>query len=78
MFDALVYCYVMLNIKHGGHGLVAAALIRAFDAHYHALRAAAVRLWRGTAPAPRSTLHSHHEAWLQSLTRLETYVASMA
>jgi hypothetical protein len=78
MFEVLVYCYVMLNFKHGGHVLVAAALVRALDARYRALRAAAVRLWRGTAPTRRPSLLSHHVAWMESLTRLETYVASMA
>jgi hypothetical protein len=78
MFDALVYCYVMLNFKHGGHMLVAVAFIRALEARCRALRAAGVRLWCGTAPAPRLSLQSHQEAWMASLTRLETYVASMA
>ena len=78
MFEALVYCYVMLNFKHGGHLLVAAALVRALDARYRALRAAGVRLWRGTTPAPRLSLQSHQDAWISSLARLETYVASMA
>lgn len=79
MFDALVYCYVMLNFKHGGHVLVAAALVRALDTKYRALRTAAMRLWRGTVPPRRSlSFCSPVEAWGQSLSRLETYVASMA
>jgi hypothetical protein len=78
MFEALVYCYVMLNFKHGGHLLVAAALVRALDARCRALFAAGARLWRGTRPAPRLIRQCHHEAWMASLTRLESYVASMA
>jgi hypothetical protein len=78
MFDALVYCYVMLNVKHGGHVLVAAAAARALQARYHGLRAAAARFWRGTAPRQCLRPCSPQEAWMQSLTRLETYVASMA
>ena len=77
MFDALVYCYVMLNFKHGGHVLVAAALMRALDAKYRLLRTVLERLWRGTVPAPQRRC-GHREAWMQSLSRLETYVASMA
>jgi hypothetical protein len=80
MFDTLVYCYVMLNFKHGGHILVAAALVRALDARYRALQAALVRLWRGTTPPRRQSVSGCYppDGWSQSLTRLETYVTSMA
>ena len=78
MFEALVYCYVMLNVKHGGHALVAAALLQALNARCRALVAAGARLWRRTQPAPQPSRHDHQEVWMASLTRLETYVASMA
>jgi hypothetical protein len=82
MFDALLYCYVMMNMKYGGHGLVVADVVRALQARYRAVRATAARLWPRTAVMPRGTpaplLCGSREAWVQSLTRLETYVASMA
>ncbi len=80
MFDALLYCYVVMNMKHGGHLLVVTDVARALRAHYRAIHAALSRLWRGTAPRRRQSpfLCSPQEVWLQSLTRLETYVASMA
>jgi hypothetical protein len=80
MFDALFYCYVMINIKHGGHLLVIANVVRMLHAYHRAMAALLARLWRGTPPPARQSpiLCSPLEAWMQSLTRLETYVASMA
>ena len=80
MFDALLYCYLMMNMKHGGRLLVVADVARALHAHYRAIHAALSRLWRGTALPRRQSpfLCGPQEVWLQSLTRLETYVASMA
>jgi hypothetical protein len=70
MFDALLYgqvmYQVMADIRHG-YFLMVADFVRTIAAQCRAL-------WEGrtqVACQPR-------EAWLQSLARLETYVASMA
>jgi hypothetical protein len=66
MFDALLYCQVMADIRHG-YFLMVADFVRTIAAQFRAL-------WAERPPVacePR-------EAWLQSLARLETYVASMA
>jgi hypothetical protein len=70
MFDALLYCQVMCqvmaDIKHG-YFLIVADFVRAIAAEFRAL-------WRGRTPAACR----QREAWMLSLERLETYVASMA
>ena len=66
MFDALLYCQVMADIRHG-YFLIVADFVRTITAQFRAL-------WTERPPIacrPR-------EHWLQSLARLETYVASMA
>jgi hypothetical protein len=79
MFDVLIYCSVMINMKHGGHIHAVADVIRALGAHYAAIRAAMVRLWRGAAMPPRqAAILSPQADWLARLTRLDSYVASMA
>jgi hypothetical protein len=66
MFDALLYCQVMTDIRHG-YFLMVAAFVRTITAQFRAL-------WADRLPiACRPQEH-----WLQSLARLETYVASMA
>jgi hypothetical protein len=66
MFDALLYCQVMADIRHG-YFLMVADFVRTITAQFRAL-------WPGRPPiACRPQEH-----WLQSLARLETYVASMA
>jgi hypothetical protein len=68
MFDALLYCCLMADIKRG-YFLLVADLIRA-------LMAEARALWR---PRPcAAELYSPGDIWTQSLARLETYVASTA
>jgi hypothetical protein len=66
MFDALLYCHVMADIRHG-YFLMVADFVRTIAAQFRAL------------PAERPpTACRQREVWLQSLARLETYVASMA
>ena len=70
MFDALLYCqivcHVMADIRHG-YFLLVAEFARTIAAQFRAL-------WAGrTSIACRPQEH-----WLQSLARLETYVASVA
>jgi hypothetical protein len=70
MFDALlccqVVCHVMADIRHG-YFLMVADFVRTIAAQFRALWA------RRTPIACRP-----QEVWLQSLARLETYVASTA
>jgi hypothetical protein len=66
MFDALLYCAIMAEIKHG-YFLIVADFVRTITAQFRALWA------RRTPVACRQC-----EAWMQSLARLETYVATMA
>jgi hypothetical protein len=81
MFDALLYCQVMADIRHG-YFLVVADFVRTITAQFRALWAASLRaIAHGTLV--QRTQHTPdacqpREAWLQSLNRLETYVASMA
>jgi hypothetical protein len=66
MFDALLYCQVMADIKHG-YFLIIADFVRTITAQFRAL-------WERRTPVACR----QREAWMQSLARLETYVASMA
>ena len=70
MFDALLYCQivcqVMADIRHG-YFLMVADFVRTITAPFRAL-------WDGR----RSGTCRQLEAWMQSLARLDTYVASMA
>ena len=74
MFDALLYCQLycqvysqlMADIRHG-YFLMVADFVRTIAAQFRALWA------RRTPIACRP-----QEVWLQSLARLETYVASTA
>jgi hypothetical protein len=70
MFDALLYCqvtcHVMADIRHG-YFLMVADFVRTIAAQFRALR---------TERPPIAC--QPQEVWLQSLARLETYVASMA
>jgi hypothetical protein len=70
MFDALLYCQVvcqvMADIRHG-YFLMVADFVRAIAAQFRAL-------WRQRPPIACQP----PEIWVQSLARLETYVASMA
>jgi hypothetical protein len=66
MFDALLYCQVMADIRHG-YFLIVTDFVRTITAQFRAPGA------RRMPVACRQ-----QEAWLQSLARLETYVASMA
>ena len=66
MFDALLYCHVMADIRHG-YFLIVADFVRTIAAQFRAL-------WEARAPVACR----QHEAWMQSLARLETYVASMS
>jgi hypothetical protein len=70
MFDALLYCqvvcHVMADIRHG-YFLLVADFVRTVTAQFRAL-------WAG----PPAVACRQREAWMQSLARLETYVASMA
>jgi hypothetical protein len=70
MFDALLYCqvvcHVMADIRHG-YFLMVADFVRTIAAQFRAL-------WAGRPPIACQP----QEIWLQSLARLETYVASMA
>jgi hypothetical protein len=85
MFDALLYCqivcHVMADIRHG-YFLIVAGFVRTITAQFRALWAASLRAMAHGTLAQR-TRHpplacQPREAWLQSLARLETYVASMA
>jgi hypothetical protein len=70
MFDALLYCqvvcHVMADIRHG-YFLMVADFVRTIAAQFRAL-------WAGHTPIACRP----QEVWLQSLSRLETYVDSMA
>jgi hypothetical protein len=70
MFDALLYCqvccHVMADIRHG-YFLMVADFVRTITAQFRAL-------W----PARPPIACRPREVWLQSLARLETYVASTA
>jgi len=70
MFDALLYrqvmCHVMADIRHG-YFLMVADFVRTIAAQFRAL-------WAGRTPSACRP----QEVWLQSLARLETYVASTA
>ena len=70
MFDALLYCqvvcHVMADIRHG-YFLMVADFVRTITSQFRAL-------WRGRRPV----VCRQREAWMQSLARLDTYVASMA
>ena len=84
MFDALLYCQivcqVMAEIRHG-YFLIVADLVRAVTAQFRMLWAMARSTARGTwaqTTGRRPVACRQREAWLQSLARLETYVASMA
>jgi hypothetical protein len=89
MFDALLYCSVMADIKHG-YFLIVADFLRTITAQFRALWAMTLMAMArpGRKPTARGTLAQttgrmpaacrQREAWMQSLARLETYVASMA
>ena len=89
MFDALLYCHVMADIRHG-YFLIVADFVRTITAQFRALWATTLRAvtMPGRKTSARGTLAQTtarppivcrpREAWMQSLTRLETYVASMA
>jgi hypothetical protein len=80
MFDALLYCQVMADIRHG-YFLIVADFVRTVAAEFRALWAMARSTARGTwaqTPGRRPVACQQREAWLQSLARLETYVDSMA
>jgi hypothetical protein len=66
MFDALLYCQVMADIRHG-YFLMVADFVRAITAQFRAP-------WQGRRPV----VCPQREAWMQSLARLDNYVASMA
>ena len=70
MFDALLYyqvvCQVMADIRHG-YFLMVADFVRTITAQIRAL-------WEGRRPV----VCRQREAWIQSLARLDSYVASMA
>ena len=75
MFDALLYCSIMAaTMRHTGIFAVAASVMAAAKAKWDGLRAAALRGRRNPPPA----LCCPSEVWMQSLARLETYVAAMA
>jgi hypothetical protein len=81
MFDALLYCHVMADIRHG-YFLMVADFVRTITAQFRALWVASLRAMTHGTSAQR-TRHTPvacqpREAWLQSLARLETYVDSMA
>jgi hypothetical protein len=85
MFDALLYCqvvsHVMADIRHG-YFLIVADFVRTIAAQFRALWAASLRAMAHGTLAQRTrrtpVACRPQEAWLQSLARLETYVASMA
>ncbi len=94
MFDALLYCHVMADIRHG-YFLIVADFVRTITAEFRALWAKTLRAktLRATVQAGRKTTarktlaqrrgrvpvaDREREAWTQSLARLETYVSSMA
>jgi hypothetical protein len=80
MFDALLYCHIMADIRHG-YFLIVADFIRAITAQFGMLwamaKSAARGMWAQTM-GRRPVACRQRDAWLQSLARLETYVASMA
>jgi hypothetical protein len=81
MFDALLYCHVMTDIRHG-YFLIVADFVRTIAAQFRALWAASLRVMAHgtlaqTTRRPPIACRPQ-EAWLQSLARLETYVSSMA
>jgi hypothetical protein len=82
MFDALLYCHVTADIRHG-YFLIVADFVRAITAEFRALWVAA-KLGRKTATTLPQTagctpvVDWTAENWTQGLARLETYVASMA
>jgi hypothetical protein len=81
MFDALLYCHVMTDIRHG-YFLIVADFVRTITAQFRELWVASLRATTHGISAQR-TRHTPvacrpQEAWMQSLVRLETYVASMA
>ena len=74
MFDALLSCSIVVaNMRHVGYFAAAAGLLEAAQAKWLALRAAVLRR-RRSAPVGCSAA----EVWMESLARLETYVATMA
>jgi hypothetical protein len=91
MFDALLYCHVMADIRHG-YFLMVADFVRTIAAQFRALWAASLRTMAHGTLAHETLAHEtlaqttrhtpvacqSREAWLQSLARLETYVDSMA
>jgi hypothetical protein len=85
MFDALLYCqivcHVMADIRHG-YFLIVADFVRTITAQFRALWAASLRAMAHGTLAQRTRRPplacQPREAWMQSLARLETYVASMA
>jgi hypothetical protein len=89
MFDALLYCHVMADIRHG-YFLMVADFVRTITAQFRALWVVFLRTMArpGRKTTARGTLAQTtgrlpiacqpREAWMQSLARLETYVASMA
>jgi len=66
MFDALLYCQIMADIRHG-YFLLVADFVRTIAAQFRAL-------WTARQPLACGP----QAAWMQSLARLETYVDSMA
>jgi hypothetical protein len=81
MFDALLYCQVMADIRHG-YFLMVADFVRTITAQFRAVWAASLRAMAHGTLAQRArhtpVACQPREAWMQSLARLETYVASMA
>jgi hypothetical protein len=88
MFDVLL-CYTIMisTMKHSGHFVVVADMCRRAKAQCRAIYAAAPRKWRTTAATACGTLAlptdrtpvicRTQEDWVQRLTRLEIYVASI-
>jgi len=89
MFDALLYCSIMAEIKHG-YFLMLADFARAITVEVRALWTMSLQAMTG--PGRKTTARKtfaqmtartpvacrQREAWMQSLARLETYVATMA
>ena len=74
MFDALLYCSIVVaNMRHSGYFAVTASLLDVAKTKWRALRAAALPKRQTAAPTVCAA-----ELWMQSLARLETYVAAMA
>jgi len=74
MFDALLYCSIMVaTMRDAGTFAAAAGLLEAAKAKWDALRAAALRRPGSPPSAPCGAA----DIWTQSLARLETYVAAM-